>query len=400
MTASAAGWLCGSCGHIEAGDHQALEKAQSAPAASPAAAPAETPPAPASRRQAVQVDVDMSLKHYLQRQSLMPVYLLGWLLGVGLLFVQGLGLYVLIGMGLWTAYLRQQLITQLLQQFAEANGFSFSKTGSVSRDYGNLFRQPGYGEMLDAVTGQYGGRQINFFLYARTVQHGRSSSTYKYSVVELNLPANAPHILIRHKARLGQWDEAATADLAPLRLEGDFDDRLEALVAKGNEVEALTVLTPDVMAIIADHIERFDIELVANRFYAYTNTYIKSSQDIIAMLDLADMVLDKVVPVILRNQDQSQLVVPEAQSSQAVSPYSDASYNSVVATRVVKWFLLPFIAPFILVMLFIAFAVVVALTHPRPEVPVSTSPAATPTSTPFEPFDTFSTPNPQPGFPR
>lgn len=345
MTASTAGWLCGSCGHTEAGDHGqlaaamaaapggAVAQAQAVPAqpASPGQqlASGQTYPAPAPSPAAakphgpINVEVDTSIWHYLGVKA--PLFVLGWIASaVWAVF----GMYIesqshshssngdqiwflpIILMFVWVAAIRKGILIRMLELFAQANGFSFQKDGVVDRTYGNLFRLAGRGSVSDLVNGNYDGRAISFFVYDRIVQQGRNTATYRYSILDLALPALTPHILIRHKSRLGQWDAVATQDLAQLQLEGDFNDKLEVWVAKGNEVQALTVLTPDVMAVIADHIERYDIEFVADRFYAYLNGYIKASQDISGMIELADMVLDEVVPVLQRNHDTSSLVVP------------------------------------------------------------------------------------------
>ena len=99
---------------------------------------------------------------------------------------------------------------------------------------------------------------------------GRSRGWHYLAVT---LPAPLPHLVLdavannRFRSDLpGGVDRARR-----LSLEGDFDRSFHVYVPAGYERDALVVLTPDVMAALADDAARFDLEFVDDRLVFFTS---------------------------------------------------------------------------------------------------------------------------------
>jgi hypothetical protein len=52
-----------------------------------------------------------------------------------------------------------------------------------------------------------------------------------------------------------------------LNLEGDFNDYFSLQIEKGQEIDALSVITPDVMQKLVDYNQAEDIEILATNLY-------------------------------------------------------------------------------------------------------------------------------------
>jgi hypothetical protein len=90
-----------------------------------------------------------------------------------------------------------------------------------------------------------------------------------YTICAVEVTQNFDPILALTRRSLALFGRS---DLEKLALEGDFDNYFSILIPKGSEVDALSVLTPDVMEIMVDNGRGIDLEV-------RDNLIIMSSQD-------------------------------------------------------------------------------------------------------------------------
>jgi hypothetical protein len=91
---------------------------------------------------------------------------------------------------------------------------------------------------------------------------------------------------------------ASVARRQTLSLEGDFDRHFHLYCPLGYERDALYLFTPDLMAVLIDHAGDFDVEVVDQRAYFFTNrTLDLTSAEVWAALDA---ILSSVTPKIKR----------------------------------------------------------------------------------------------------
>lgn len=103
------------------------------------------------------------------------------------------------------------------------------------------------------------------------VGDGEGSTMHTVRAVRIPLPAEAPRITLRSRRGGG------ALSLLPRRpgrhthlgLEGGFSDVFEVSVPPGYEMDALYVLTPDLMAIILDEASDLDLEIVDDTLHVY-----------------------------------------------------------------------------------------------------------------------------------
>jgi len=289
--------------------------------------PAPPPPLPAGADSIV-TDVNSSLWSYIKKRR-MPLFIASisaTVLWEGLAIAligwapsgttttssgqsgQGEGFLIVLPFALffgWIAYLKGQFEDAMLEEFAASNGYEFEKTGTVDEAYGDVFRIAGRQGVTDIVTGRYHNCEMRLFLYQVIVGSGRYSTTYRFTVMELDLHGQMPHLLLSNKSsKLRLTDKAGSAatafsgeEAASVSLEGDFNKYFTLDVTKGQETQALEVFTPDVMQLMEEDSKHYDVEVVENLIYVYFGKYVGTGQQLSEMFALAEKLIAKLAPV-------------------------------------------------------------------------------------------------------
>lgn len=158
------------------------------------------------------------------------------------------------------------LKTILWEDFALANGWQIN---AVAEPYTliPLSLQYGYDQNFSsAITVLLGNASADFVEYWTVIGGGKSRQELHFTIARVILPESLPHILLRakkNKSELGKdFDE-----LEALQLEGDFNDYFTLQVEKGQEVNVLEVLTPDIMQTLVSYDRHEDIEIIGNNLY-------------------------------------------------------------------------------------------------------------------------------------
>lgn len=115
--------------------------------------------------------------------------------------------------------------------------------------------------------------------------------TFRY--LEFQMPRRLPHLVIdsRRNGRLRHL----LPETQRLSFEGDFDRYFDVYVPNGYEVDALQLLTPDVMACLVDHGRHWDIEVVDDRVIVASHRAHRRSDRIeyTALLFFAELIRDE-----------------------------------------------------------------------------------------------------------
>lgn len=132
--------------------------------------------------------------------------------------------------------------------------------------------------------------------YTYTTGSGRSRQVHYWGYARLKLPRKLPHMLLDAKknnflGRLSNLPVSLKTDQT-MTLEGNFNDHFTLYVPTGYERDALYVFTPDVMASLIDHGDRFDIEVVDDNLFLYNSGkfILESEQEIRALLEVTDKI--------------------------------------------------------------------------------------------------------------
>jgi hypothetical protein len=155
---------------------------------------------------------------------------------------------------------------QMWQQFARANGWTIdTKTNATSLVPPSL--QFGHSHHFSAVVqAKLASVTCDLLAYDCTTGSGKSSETHYFTVALTSAPKPMPHAVLTPKKYAADL-QGDFVNGENLKLEGNFQDYFSLKVEKGQEVDVLTVLTPDVMQTIVQYNQAEHIELLGSNIY-------------------------------------------------------------------------------------------------------------------------------------
>ncbi len=211
------------------------------------------------------------------------------------------------------AFIQQNNLSRISAPILEKEYASFlcqnNNTNIISRDEDNSvtisIENGVVGDILDTP----------FKIYeAAVVKKSRhdSQTTAKYKVLCVTLDDEENQLLLASTDFFPVTAEAIK-DLIKLNLEGDFPKHFDLYIKKGQENEALRILTPEVMQLVKEDLYGYKVEIVRNKLYIYAEiglealsggeilTFGRMSDDIMAkLLEDSAPFLRKIIPRLKR----------------------------------------------------------------------------------------------------
>lgn len=215
--------------------------------------------------------------------------------------------------GGWYSKLKNELEAAFLEEFALKNGYGFNQNGAVDETYGSIFRYPGAQKVSDVIAGTFGGHDFRLFLYQLTVGSGRYQQIFQDTVIELDLDGKLPPVFVLNKkSRYGSLNVASVfGSNNTVKLEGDFSQYFTVYVPSGQEVQALAVFSPDVMALMEDESKHLSVELAGNKAYIYYGGFVSSADSLGQMYDLAKKLIVKLGRAANEMKNDSDILQPK-----------------------------------------------------------------------------------------
>jgi hypothetical protein len=194
--------------------------------------------------------------------SVIPmVFGFGLLAVVGFLVVRGVG-----------AFGRRWNLWARMDKFAHANGMTFSPLDANPSYPGAIFSIGDTRQSVDHLVSAT-GRFFDIGNYRYTTGSGKNRSTRTWGFMAFNLDRRMPNMVLDSTAN-NSWfgtNLPATFDKNQiLHLEGDFDQHFTLYCPKEYERDALYVFTPDLMALLIDEAAPFDVEIVDDWMFVYS----------------------------------------------------------------------------------------------------------------------------------
>jgi len=185
-----------------------------------------------------------------------------------------LGFDVAAGIGVLYCVVVSTRVTRLKNaawwQFATANGWFLdteTPLGTVTPPSLQFGHSQVYSPIIQA---QLGNLTCDLLTYRCTTGYGRNEQTHNFTIACLALPQTLPHmLLLSKKAHIDAQRDLENAET--LQLEGDFNDSFSLQIDKGQEVNALVFITPDVMQTLVDYNTNEDIEILGTNLYFIVN---------------------------------------------------------------------------------------------------------------------------------
>lgn len=194
-------------------------------------------------------------------------------------------------------YVQNRILQQFMRQFAAANGFSYTADGSMDGLDGTIF-SIGHGQAIsNVVCGTYRRCPMQLFDYRYTTGSGKNTHTHLFTVFRLDFDIVMPNITLENRGSFfGESVLGGGIGKEVLTLEGDFGDYFTLAVPKDYEIEALQVLTPDVMAELMEKGRDFSMEIVGGHLFLYAKKTITTKRELLAFYDLARYFAETLVP--------------------------------------------------------------------------------------------------------
>lgn len=156
---------------------------------------------------------------------------------------------------------------QLWDRFAAANGWALDNLTSVESTMPASLNFGHSHHFSPIIKVQLSNTACDLFAYDCTTGYGRYSQTHYFTVAIAQLPKAVPHIMLTTVKATDVDMKNDIANAETLKLEGDFSKYFALQVEKGQEIDVLTIITPDVMQTLVDYGQGEDIEMLGDQLY-------------------------------------------------------------------------------------------------------------------------------------
>jgi hypothetical protein len=160
-----------------------------------------------------------------------------------------------------------------LSGFAAANGLGYLPRSGDPGFGGMIFGHGDNRGCSDRVF-RNGDRRLDIANYQWTTGSGRDRTTHVWGYLALQLERRLPNMVLDAKSNNSLFGSDLPVSFArdqKLSLEGDFDRYFTLYCPKEYETDALYVFTPDLMALLIDNSAQFDVEIVDDWMFLYSN---------------------------------------------------------------------------------------------------------------------------------
>src|SRR6185437_9460619 len=132
------------------------------------------------------------------------------------------------------------------EEFAKANNWPLDTT-TPQQALIPMSWQYGHSQHFSPVIqSQLGITNADLFTYDCTTGGGKSQQIHSFTVARVPLAVSLPHmLLLSKKAHADVREDLSNHE--KLQLEGDFNNYFTLQIEKGEEVDALAIISPDVM---------------------------------------------------------------------------------------------------------------------------------------------------------
>ena len=233
------------------------------------------------------ISVDRSTLRYIRAHYLwqMIVLIVVFIVGLPLLFFPSILAVVAAFVAYF--YVRRKIWSEFVQEIGKSIGFAYQASASADDIIGKSLAVGHDRALTDVLSGTYKDIPIRMFRYSFTVDNtvdNRVESSTSGSVLafEATFSGTMPEVFIVSKSRNASI-LAPGMDLLSIgkhvKLEGDFNRYFYMIVPTDSDVEALQLITPDVMAGLIDKAKDLSFEFFGNKMYMFAPRAINSISD-------------------------------------------------------------------------------------------------------------------------
>lgn len=200
------------------------------------------------------------------------------------------------------------------KNFAKNNAWKIAEI-SVDDAY---FIPPGmYGvgrgrKVSSVISAVYEGHVCDVFIYQYTIGVGRNRRTYYYTIARVRLDKAFPHLILDSKH---SWSITKRGDATELvKLEGNFANDFTLYYRSGENIDALSIITPDVMQAVQQKSKYQDIEVIDKSMFFILTSDRRNADDVKLLLESVDIVVDEI-----KHKQTTLNYVPEVSEDDRIS---------------------------------------------------------------------------------
>jgi hypothetical protein len=277
---------------------------------------------------------------------------LGIFVAASILVFYLLGIYAFFIVGIFLAPLSTRAWTQknmVWKQFAEANGWYTVPVLPNDPRFvpPGIMRYSAKLVMSDVVHAQFEGHECDVFLLEISSGSGRSKGTHYYTIARVLLSKPFPHIILDSKSTWALLHRGGAT--AKASLEGNFDKHFSLYHDPGEHIDALSIVTPDVMQTLLKMPQKHDIEIVDNYLFFMAVQDHRGPEALPKLLETVDALADQIAHKAKTFRSDKVQPANVAILASAIRQYGQ-SRDSVLATITFSIFFI-FLIPLILVVI-------------------------------------------------
>ena len=211
----------------------------------------------------------------------------------------GLIVPIFVLLGAYSVF-KNKVLREFMQQFALANGMTYTQKGDASGLTGALFNLGHSHSMSNVVSGSFTDNNLSLFDYQYTEGSGKNSHTYTCTAAQIDYPSVLAPVLLTVDYQsfggivpfFGAWEK--------IKPEGNFDKNFDLYTKKEFEIEALQIFSPDFMVKMLDQWPEFNLEFNGNKLTVFYNRTITKRAELQKMFDLIKYLVVRIEPLAQR----------------------------------------------------------------------------------------------------
>lgn len=193
---------------------------------------------------------------------------------------------------------RSRIQSVFMRQFAHANSFVFRGKDYVRNSDAVLFCRGKSRMVQNAVLGTWRGRNLRVYNYiAQRSGYHRNQKLVSRTVLEFTFKVSFPHIFLDAHGRPSEpkLTSGRIKGLERIQLESnEFNNRFTLHAEKGNQIEALQIISPSFMQYLLDRHKAFDIEILDKTVYLAVNGVISTKARLNEAFDASRHLLENI----------------------------------------------------------------------------------------------------------
>lgn len=192
-------------------------------------------------------------------------------------------------LGLVSKVAKKTRVMLRAESLARANGFNFIK-GVKNPGYPGLILSIGdTRNSLSIIEGSYKNHSFKAFNYSYMEGSGKNREEHNKGVIMVKLPRKVPNVVFDSKANniFGMSSLGTTFGRSQrFSFEGDFNKHFDVYAPQNYGRDVLYFMTPELMALLVDEANNYDIEVVDDNLFFYAPEFDFKKQQLEAIFKL------------------------------------------------------------------------------------------------------------------